>query len=371
MKISINTLVLILFSVVLASCDGDYRKAAVGEFSHATVVMDSTQWDSETANAIRSVYGSGIRTLPNVEPRFDLQFMDFSTNEKLEELKRRKNLIIASPIDSETNVGQFVRSLLADDLESRVRQGESFAYSFEDKWYRDQWAMVLTSTSDSALADRIEGNQQRLVNSLMDKEMRRWEYELFEKGERYDVAEDSLWNKYGWKVRIQHDYYINLDTTYAANRDSLHFLTMRRRLPANDRWFWAWWKEDVHNIDYLDKEWINAKRDSLMERFIRGSRDSSYVTTEYRRPVNTTSFRLNGDLAYETLGTWRMTNDAMGGQFVNLTIYDEETRRLFILEYGQFAPKYNKRRFRRHFRAMIRTFESDSTWNSVKPMASN
>ncbi|HLR32659.1 MAG TPA: DUF4837 family protein, partial [Fodinibius sp.] len=67
-------------------------------------------------------------------------------------------------------------------------------------------------------------------------------------------------------------------------------------------------------------------------------------------------------LVYETLGTWRMTNDAMGGPFANFTIYDENTERLFILEFGQFAPKYDKRRFVRQFRTMLRTFSSDSTW---------
>jgi hypothetical protein len=121
------------------------------------------------------------------------------------------------------------------------------------------------------------------------------------------------------------------------------------------------WK-DVKNINEVDNDWINTKRDSLMKKWIRGSRDSSYVTTEYRREVETRSFTYNDDLAYETLGTWRMTNDAMGGPFANLTIYDEESGRLFMLEFAQFAPKYNKRRFVRQFRAMLRTFESDSTW---------
>src|SRR5699024_3735303 len=103
-----------------------------------------------------------------------------------------------------------------------------------------------------------------------------------------------------------------------------HFLTMRRLLPKNDRWFWAWWKNGVKDISFLDDDWINAKRDSLMEQWIRGTRDGSYITTEYDRPVETDSFRMNGYLTYETLGTWRMTKDAMGGPFVNFTAYDAE-----------------------------------------------
>ena len=60
-----------------------------------------------------------------------------------------------------------------------------------------------------------------------------------------------------------------------------------------------------------------------------------------------------------------MINGAMGGPFVNFTYYDPQTNRLFMVEYSQFAPSVTKKlRFVRQFRAMGRTFESDSTWVS-------
>jgi len=372
MKISVKLfLIVIIAAAASISCEGDYRQLAKGDFGDAVVLMDSTQWDSRTANAIRTVYGGGIETLPNVEPRFDLTFRDFSNNEELERLKERKNIIIAAPINDESNVGEFVRALLSDEVETSVRNGEAFAFPFEDKWYRDQWSIVLTAPTDSLLAQKIRASDERLVQSLLEKEFKRWEYEIYDRGEQYALEQDSLWEKYGWKVRIQHDYAFSLDTTWVEGSQKNHFLTMRRVLPDNDRLFWAWWKEGVNDISYLDNNWINQKRDSLMKVFIRGTRDSSYVTTEYRRPVETTSFELDGDIAHETLGTWRMTHDAMGGQFVNLTVYDDETRRLFMIEYWQFAPRYRKRRFRRQFRAMVRTFESDSTWNQSQQAATN
>lgn len=360
---------LLLVSFVLLSCEGDYRREALGGFGEAVVVMDSTQWDSETAEAIRMTYGRGIDTLPNMEPLFDLRFTDFNNNARLETIKQNKNIIIAAPLTDTTNVANWIKALLSDEVEQQVRAGESFAFPFENRWYRNQWSIILTAPTDSALAHNIRIAEQTLVQSLMEKELTRWTYEIYDKGEKL-ALEDSLWQSHGWKIRVQHDWYKNVDTAYTANGEQNHILTMRRVLPQNDRWFWAWWKEDVHNIDFLDAEWINSKRDSLMEQWIRGTRDSSYVTTEYRRPVKTHPFELNKNLAYETLGTWRMTHDAMGGPFVNLTIYDEDTRRLFMLEFGQFAPKYNKRRFVRQFRAMLRTFRSDSTWNnSTQSMA--
>jgi hypothetical protein len=370
MKVLKTFLLVLTIGLSTIACEGDYRQEAVGAFGDAVVLMDSTEFESETAEAIRQTYGRGIQTLPNYESLFDLRFTDFRNNEELEAIKKNKNLIIASTIDDSSNVGRFVRALLDDRVEERVRNGESFAFPLEDQWYRNQWAIILTSTSDSALADNIRSTEESLVNSLMEKELTRWEYEIYDRGENF-ALEDSLWQNHGWKIRIQHDWMKNVDTSYVDNDEMNHMVTMRRPLPDNDRWFWAWWKDSVKTADFVDSDWINAKRDSLMEQWIRGSRDSSYVTTEYRRPVETDTLRVDGNLAFETLGTWRMTHDAMGGPFANMTIYDDETDRLFIIEFGQFAPRYNKRRFVRQFRAMLRTFESDSTWASKDNAAQN
>lgn len=372
MKSFIKASLLLLIAGIWLGCEGDYRQEARGSFGDAVVLMDSSQFNSQTAEAIRQSYGKSMLTLPGVQPLFDLRFRDFNTNEQLEEIRRHRNLIIAAPINDSTNVADFVRALLSEEVEQQVKDGEAFAFPLQDRWYRDQWSIILTAPSDSALAEQIKNSEVTLTESLLEKEFERWEEEIYERGEQIQM-EDSLWANAGWRIGIQHDWVKNIDTTYTDNGEENHFFTMRRPLPSNDRWFWAWWKDDVENINFLDDDWINAKRDSLMEKWIRGTRDSSYVTTEYRREVNTKSFTLNDDMAYETLGTWRMTHDAMGGPFANLTVYDDETNRLFMLEFGQFAPKYSKRRFVRQFRTMLRTFESDSTWeeSSNQTVANN
>jgi hypothetical protein len=365
MKVFTHLFSALALILMATGCEGDFRQQAVGTFGDAVVLMDSSYHESATADAIRDTYGQAITTLPNYEALFDLRFVDFNSNQELEAVKKNKNLIIASPIDDSSNVGRFVRALMDDRVEERVRQGDSFAFPLNDQWYRNQWAIILTSTSDSALAGEIRRSGDSIVNSIMEKEFARWEEEIYERGEKFAV-EDSLWQNHGWKLRVQHDWEKFIDSTYMENGMTNHIVTMRRPLPDNDRWFWAWWQNDVPSINHIDPDWINAKRDSLTRQWIRGTREDSYVTTEYRRPVLTDTLSINGLRAFETLGTWRMTNDAMGGPFVNMTIYDEKQDRLFILEFGQFAPKYNKRRFVRQFRTMLRTFESDSTWDSTR-----
>lgn len=350
---------------LFTACEGDYRPQSIGAVDEVYVVMDSTDWNSKTSLALEETFGKGIETLPSFEPTYDLTYREFNTNDELDDIRNLKNLILAAPIDGEDNVAQLIRALLSDDVEERVRQGESFAFPLEDQWVRDQWVLILTSTSDSSLAQKIRNSESSLVSHLMEREFERREYEIYRRGEQVAVS-DSLWEEYGWKVRMQHDYIQTLDTTNAV--------VFRRSLPENDRWMMAWWKNNVDGIGFIDKQWINATRDSLLQKYVQGTREGSYVTTEYRSPRKVITTQMERDdriIGYETLGTWRMTNDFMGGPFVNFTYYDPETERLFMIEYGQFAPSVSKRRFVRQFRTMGRTFESDSTWNSDSESLTN
>ncbi len=371
MKLLIKISLVVILAGTFVACEGDYRQKARGSFGQVIVVMDSTEFDSQTAEALRQTYGGWTQTIPGKPSRFDLSFRDFDSNSELEQLKRFRNIIVAAPVNDSSNVSQFMRALLSDEVEQQVRNGEAFAFPIKNQWYRDQWLMLLSAPSDSALAQQIRNSQETLIDNLIDKELERHTEEIYDRGERF-ALEDSLWQNHGWKIRVQHDWVKNVDTTYTDNGKRAHFLTMRRPLPENDRWFWTWWQK-VDNINKVDDEWINTKRDSLNRQWIRGSREESYVTTAYNRPYETETFRMNGDLVYETLGVWTMTNDAMAGPFANFTVYDKETSRLFMLEFAQFAPKYDKRRFVREFRAMLRTFESDSTWqgNANQAVAEN
>lgn len=352
--LSISIIGMLLF----AACGGDYRPVSIGAVDEVYVVMDSTEWNSKTALAIEETFGKGIETLPGYEPTYRLVFRDFNSNDELDEIRKLKNLIFAAPIDSEDNVARLIRALLSDEVEERVNSGESFAFPLSDRWARDQWVLLLSSTSDDELAEKIRNSESSLVDHLMEREFERREREIYRRGEQVAIS-DTLWNRYGWKVRMQHDYVQTVDTTNVK--------VFRRSLPDNDRWMMAWWEDDVEGIGFIDEDWINATRDSLLQKYVQGSREGSYVTTEYRSPRNVITRQMDRDdriIGYETLGTWRMTNDFMGGPFANFTYYDPETKRLFMIEYGQFAPSVSKRRFVRQFRTMGRTFESDSTWNS-------
>ena len=110
--------------------------------------------------------------------------------------------------------------------------------------------------------------EKSLLSSAMEKELMRWHYDVYEKKEQTQFS-DSLWLEQGFMIRFQHDY--QKEWILRTSK------TYRRMLPDNERRIWIWWKDNVNHINFLDNDWINDTRDSLMQQHIKGSRDSMYV----------------------------------------------------------------------------------------------
>ena len=52
---------------------------------------------------------------------------------------------------------------------------------------------------------------------------------------------------------------------------------------------------------------------------------------------------VNGHFAYETRGTWEVTDAYMAGPFLNFAIRDEQNNRWLIIEGWTYAPGARKR----------------------------
>lgn len=336
-----------------------YRPSARGAFGDVVVVMDSTSLRSPVADAIRSTFGQTIYTIPAAPHFMDLRFTSFSTQNELERIKKSKNIIIAAPIHGEGNTAKFIRALLGENAEQQVEAGHEFSFILQNQWYKNQWLLILTAPDAEALAKKIASEEARLTNSLLQKELDRWSFRVYDDKERLEV-EEHLWDDYGWKIRVKHDWSAHLDTAYTENGITKHLFTMQRITAKNDRRFWAWWVHKPVNIDTLSTVWMNELRNEVWQIWFRGSEKDAYITTSTKRPTAIDTLLIDGHITYETLGVWRMAGAVMAGPFVSMLIYDERTARLFMIGFLQFAPSVKQRPYMRQFRAMLRTFTTDS-----------
>lgn len=370
---SLNTIVnLVLFfcitGVFAISCDGDYRKAAKGSLGHIIVLTDTTgisNLDSLNTSgfnrnqfsdlqklhyALVEVFEQGLYASPGFESAYLPRYVSFQTAQELEDLKRARNLIIATPLEDSTAAGKFLNALLDPQVKAAVRSGQVNYIPLYNKWYKDQLSILITAPTYAELATYLVENKEVLLRDLDKIELERTSYEVYKKQEQTALS-DSLWSEYGFKLRVQHDYNWNVDTT--------QFVSFRRYMPENDRWFWVSWLDNVNDPSFVNQEWINTQRDQILAQYIRGTVENSYVQNEYERPIKYEEFIHNGSPAYSVEGTWKMINGAMGGGFVHQTVYDEKQKRLYMMEYMVFAPNFKKRPFIRQFQAMIKSFETN------------
>lgn len=344
--------IILFFSLFAIGCSGDFRPVAKGELDTIVVITDTTQEGSELLyEALMETFGRSIPTVPSYEPLYRIVIENPSTEQELSRFKERTNVIIAAPIDENSNPASLLRSMLSDEYEAQVRANQSFAFPLQELWAKEQWLLLLTSTNYKELSENLRSSGELLTGRLLESELQRRVNEIYEKGEQTEIS-DSLMSKHGWSVRMQHDYFQTIDT--------LNFVQFKRILADNERWMWAWWQDNFTEVESITPEWINSTRDSIMKQYLQGKREGSFVQTEYRRPVLTTPFEHEDYLAFETQGTWRMENDFMGGPFVNFVYHDPEQQRIYMIEYGQFAPNVGKRRFVRQFQTMGRTFTTQT-----------
>jgi hypothetical protein len=183
-------------------------------------------------------------------------------------------------------------------------------------------------------------------------ERERWTFDVFGKAENVALS-DSVNDKHKWKIRIQHDYELSVDTT--------QFVSFARLMPENYRYMWIFWDENVTDVTTVDSDWINSRRDSLWKKWVQGTRDSSFVTTQYAFPVETETIDFKGYYAFHTRGAWMMNNRSMGGSFIQYTVYVPEQNRLYYVIGSIFSPAVPHRRFLNQFDAIAWSFEPGKT----------
>ena len=157
---------------------------------------------------------------------------------------------------------------------------------------------------------------------------------------------------FDFAVNVQHDYKVVRDTVIGDEG----FIRFRRVLTDTWRDLFVYY---IDNADpgLLDPEWILNTRDSLTYEWVQTSEDN-YVNIDRRRPLTSENINFLERYGFETRGLWRVEGGAMGGPFVNYTFYDQDQRRIYMIDGMVFAPQYDKREFVRQLEVIAHTFRT-------------
>lgn len=342
MKRIFTFLVVAIIGFALASCN--VKKPAVGLEDEIYVFADSTDYYN-LEGTLLDVFAKIIYT-PQPEKLFKLKRKDISL---LGEYQDRKNIIIVAPLDSKGETAKYIKGILDSNVTKLVMKDSVHVINKYDLWAKNQLVMILTAPTMEKLKKDILFDHDRLVKYFQKISNERLYQKLYAPIYENKKLEAKLLKKYGWLIYVQTDYLL-------AKDDSVNNFVWLRRAPNTnvERWVFIKWIDNASPV-YLNKDSVYALRNRLTKKYYRATDDTSYVeiADDY---ITTTPVNFKGRYALMTQGLWRMTDQSMGGPFVNYTFYDEKTHRIYMLDASIYAPKYRKKQIIQQVDVLLQSF---------------
>jgi hypothetical protein len=315
--LALGTTLLFLFS-----CDNSsnrpYLLESLGNINTLQVVIDNELWNSEVGETIRTYFAAPVDGLPQDEPLFSMNQM---------------------PPETYTDFARKYRSFL------HVTLGEQEGLSIEKNPYaRPQTGTFIISKSKEGLIRLIEENHKRIIAAFKATELK-------EKQSRIKISlkkMDSLEKFFGVTF--------NMPSAYRTAMATPEFCWYRKNL-----------KQGETNVIVYEVPITAITADSTLARDIIKIRDmiggsllpveeegDRFITESAYAPYLFTT-KIDDHFAYESKGIWEVTNQWMGGPFINYAVRDSTNNRYLILEGFVYAPATSKRDLQFELEAILRS----------------
>lgn len=256
---------------------------------------------------------------------------------------RRRNIVIAAPLDGVHDAAELVRSLVPRRHRDAMRNGADPFVIRRDVWADDQVVVLVTGEDRNALRDNMMTEADRIYGAFDGKRDERVAESLFRFGERETLASE-LADRFGWRVRIPFGF--NLIDTHADSG----FVVFTRTHARVTQWMFVYQEEGVRP-DRLTETWCIMKRNEIAARFF----ENDLVD---RTGLKVSQQELGSRLAFHLEGLWQNDVSWKGGPFRSYVLVDEKRDRLYFLDIGVYGPNRRKETFLRQLDVFARTFET-------------
>lgn len=325
--------------LMLAACGkgGSSLPTVSGTKYEVLVVMGETQWKAPAGRAIVALLDQDMQGLP--QPEAIMKITRCSPSEFTDIMKPARNI------------------LLTEISEKYTRPRVIYT---TNKWAKPQSVVRVVAPNDSAFESTMKTYGENILNYFLKTERDR-QIE-FNKSFINTQAQDEIMQQFGIRIDI-----IN-GITRSTKKKDFYWITNDNPVTRQDI--------VIYSYPYTDKntftrEYLLAKRDSVMRANIPGESEGSYMGTEYNfEPPVMKTVSVNGGYSAEIRGLWKMKGGGiMGGPFVNHTRLDEINQRVITIEGFVFAPGQKKRNALRQLEAIIYSARLPQEINALKELS--
>lgn len=310
--------------LLLTSCTKEQIfPLASGRPYEVLVVLDNQTWNAPAGRALFDILDADVPCLPQSERSFHITQIE--------------------PKDLNANFSIF-RNIIQVNIDKTqyTRTGMRF---MRNKYAMDQIVLTINSPSLEDFRQFCIDHKQEVIDFLTRSEMNRLIKELEKKYSKvtYDLA---------WQI-------------FACRFHAPKELTGYKK---GEQFFWtsnntASGLENICMYSYpyegpetFNKEYMIAKRDSVMKVNLPGEKPGMYMKTDSLCTI-IKPIVVHDRYAMELRGLWYMENDCMGGPFVSHSRLDTETNRVIVVEGFVYAPEKMKRGLIRRLEGSLYTLQ--------------
>lgn len=333
--------VLVLFSLVVFvnGCNnvGNTLPTVAGNKYEILVVMDLPKWQASAGRSLVVLLDSDIEGLP--QPESTMKINRCNRIEFNDMLKPARNILLT-------------------EISSKFTKPKVIYTT--NKWAQPQSVVYVQAPNDSVFVNTIKTYGANILGFFLRTER-----------DRQIEFNKTIVNANA-KKEIEKKFGIQIDITTGINKSikkkDFYWIT-------NDN---ANVRQDIviYSYPYTDKktftkEFILAKRDSVMKVNIPGELEGSYMGTEYKYyPPTFKEVFVNNGYCAEVRGLWKIKNGgSMGGPFFSHTRLDEINQRVITIEGFVFAPGGKKANSMRQLEAIIYSAKLPQEINALKEVS--
>lgn len=298
-----------ILAVTFSSCDHLGTPTSSGRPYEVLVVIDDSLWQRPAGRALFDVLDTDIPGLPQPERSFRIS----------QTSPQRLNRIL-----------NIFRNIIKVEIDPKQYTQTKFKY-VRDLYASPQVVMTIQSPNEDDFARFVKRHSDVIIDFFIKVEMNRLINELEKKHSvvtanlAREIFQCELWAPSEIKSYKKGKNFFWTSSNGATSMVNICMYSYPYEGPQT-----------------FNKQYVLAKRDSVMKANIPGSLPNMYMATD----TLCTSVRpivVRGQYAMETRGLWQMENDGMGGPFVSHSRVDTVSNTVIVVEGFVYAPEKMKR----------------------------
>ena len=325
-------LLILMFSIFSACA---YKDSSYGEYEHIIVFADSTLYKNIRPE-LEQTFDQFVYT-PITEKSF---YLELQPLQRLDKYKKYRNIMFIGLLDGKDVVSQYITQSFDTEVQNAIKQGKIFDIFQEDLFAKEQMVIFLASTDLITLKQNLIAASDEIYKKLENYYFDRLERLMFTKGEK-TVLEEYIAEKYGWRIRIQHDYHL------VKESDAGNFVWLRRINPDRSLFVFRF---PADSLIMSDSQWLVDLRDSLTTIYYEGDsiaqKDTYTVHTEF-----------HDHAALKLVGVWQNHKLYIGGPFRTYAFFDQDQKYIYVIDILVTAPTRRKKPYLDQLEVMANSFQ--------------